>query len=92
MLNPPDMPINVVRSHDAMLDAWKGGALLARSCFTGSRLKDYSISKAQYEEMGHHYLKEHFCSNFLYGQRPHTKLDLGMPEFVSQAYKRARAH
>ena len=33
MLNPPEMPINVVKSFDAMLDAWKGGALLARSCF-----------------------------------------------------------
>lgn len=46
MLNPPEMPINIVRSQDAMLDAWKGGALLARSCFMGNRLKDYSISKA----------------------------------------------
>ena len=67
MLNPPEMPINVVKSYDAMLDAWKGGALLARSCFQGSRLQDFSISKAQYEECGHHYLKEHFSSNFLYG-------------------------
>ena len=33
MLHPPEMPINVVKSFDAMLDAWKGGALLARSCF-----------------------------------------------------------
>lgn len=67
MLNPPEMPINIVKSHDAMLDAWRGGALLARSSFKGSRLQDFSISKAQYEECGHHYLKEHFSSNFLYG-------------------------
>ena len=46
MLNPPEMPINVVKSHDAMLDAWRGGALLARTCFKGNRLQDYSISKA----------------------------------------------
>ena len=46
MLNPPEMPINVVRSLDAKLDAWRGGALLARTCFSGNRLKDYSISKA----------------------------------------------
>ena len=46
MLNPPDLPINVVHSADAMLDAWKGGALLARTCFSGNRLQDYSISKA----------------------------------------------
>ena len=90
MLNPPEIPINVVRSQDAMLDAWRGGALLARTCFSGSRLQDFSISKAQYEECGHHYLKEHFCSNFFYGQRP---LNIELPkqsEFVCSAYKRAR--
>ena len=88
MLNPPDMPINIVKSYDAMLDAWKGGALLAKTCFKGSQLKDYSISKAQYEECGHHYLNEHFCSNVLYGQRP-ASLEL-RPEYACQAYKRAR--
>ena len=36
MINPPELPINVVKSHDAMLDAWKGGAMLARESFTGS--------------------------------------------------------
>mmetsp|Transcript_32827 Transcript_32827/g.43275 ORF Transcript_32827/g.43275 Transcript_32827/m.43275 type:complete len:105 (+) Transcript_32827:1253-1567(+) len=89
MLNPPEMPINVVKSFDAMLDAWRGGALLAQKCFKGSQLKDFSISKAQYEECGHHYLKEHLCSNVLYGQRP-ASLEL-RPEYVCQAYKRARA-
>ena len=29
MLNPVGMPINVVKSYDAHLDAWRGGALLA---------------------------------------------------------------
>ena len=70
MLNPPEMPINVVKSYDPMLDAWKGGAMLAREHFNGSSIREFSISKAQYEECGHHYLKEHFCSNYLYGQRP----------------------
>ena len=91
MLNPPEMPINIVKSYDAMLDAWRGGALLARTCFQGNRMKDFSVSKAQYEECGHHYLKEHLCSNFLYGQRP---LNVELPktkEFACTAYKRARA-
>ena len=46
MLNHPEMNINVVNSYDAMLDAWKGGALLAQERFKGSSLRDYSISKA----------------------------------------------
>ena len=29
MLNPVGMPINVVKSYDAHLDSWRGGALLA---------------------------------------------------------------
>ena len=36
MLNPPELPINVVKSYDAMLDAWRGGALLAKTCFKGN--------------------------------------------------------
>ena len=69
MLNPPESEINVVNSLNASLDAWRGGALLAKKCFSGSQLKEFSISRAQYEECGHHYLNEHICSNTLYGHR-----------------------
>lgn len=89
MLNPPELPINIVNSCDPLLDAWRGGAMLARDSFTGGSLKDFSISKAQYEECGHHYLKEHFCSNFLYGQRP-ISVRTPKTDFVCEAYKRAR--
>ena len=89
MINPVDMPINVVQSYDAHLDAWKGGALLATNHFKGSELKEYSISKAQYEECGHHYLKEHASSNFLYGQRP-AHITLKKPKFYCNTYKRAK--
>jgi hypothetical protein len=49
------------------LDAWKGGAMLARKHMKGEELPEFTISKAQYEECGHNYLKEHFTSNYLYG-------------------------
>ena len=67
MINKVDTPINVVRAFDPKLDAWRGGAWLASNFFNGQKLQDFSISKAQYEECGHHYLKEHFCSNIPYG-------------------------
>jgi actin-related protein 5 len=67
MTNRAGTPISVVKSYDAQLDAWRGGAWLASNYFAGKNLQDYSISKAKYEECGHHYLKEHFCSNILYG-------------------------
>jgi hypothetical protein len=69
MINRAGTPINVVKSFDEQLDAWKGGAWLANNFFGGKALPEFSISKAKYEECGHHYLKEHFCSNFLYGPR-----------------------
>lgn len=67
MINKAGTPINVVKSYDAQLDAWRGGAWLASNYFGGKSLQEYSISKAKYEECGHHYLKEHFCSNLMYG-------------------------
>lgn len=68
MLTPVGTPINVVRALDAQLDSWKGARLFVQS--ESGRLQEYSISKAQYEECGHHYLKENLCSNYLYGQKP----------------------
>lgn len=69
MINRAGTPINIVKCFDEQLDAWKGGAWLANNFFSGKGLNEYSISKAKYEECGHHYLKEHFCSNFLYGPK-----------------------
>ena len=69
MINKAGTPINVVRAYDEQLDAWRGGAWLANNYFHGRSLQDFTISKAKYEECGHHYLKEHFCSNQLYGPR-----------------------
>ena len=70
MMNSVGTNINVVRAYDAQLDAWRGAMCLARNYFNGNNLQEFCISKAQYEECGHHYLKEHFCSNFLYGPNP----------------------
>jgi actin-related protein len=68
MLNNFGTVINVVNALDAQLDSWRGAALLATKHFTKQHLKDYAFSKEQYQECGHHYLKEHFCSNYMYGQ------------------------
>ena len=73
MVNPTEMKINVVSALDARIDAWRGGALFAQTHFKGAQLKDYTISKKEFEECGHHYIKEHRFSNFLYGQRPTQK-------------------
>jgi actin-related protein len=67
MMNPVSTAINVVRAFDAELDAWRGGAMFVNKVISAGDLPDYSISRAAYEECGHHYLKEHSCSNYLYG-------------------------
>lgn len=90
MLNPTNTRINVVRALDAKIDAWRGGALLADKYFKSDSIKDFTISKKEYEECGHHYLKEHVCSNYLYGQRPST-VKSPKTKFTSDAYKRSKA-
>lgn len=35
MLNQYDTKINIVKSYDEQLDAWRGGALLAKTYFKG---------------------------------------------------------
>ena len=35
MINKVGTPINVVKSYDAQMDAWRGGAWLARNNFSG---------------------------------------------------------
>ena len=69
MISTIGTQLNVVKAYDPQLDAWKGGAWVANNYFSGKGLQEFSISIAKYEECGHHYLKEHFCSNFLYGPK-----------------------
>jgi actin-related protein len=68
MLNPVGSRINVVRAYDAQLDSWRGAALLAENHFKSQAgIEQFCLTKAMYDECGHHYLKEHMCSNYLYG-------------------------
>ena len=60
MMRPQGSPLNVVKAFNPDLDAWLGGVMFARR---EDFLDQTSISKAQYEECGPHYLKEHFASN-----------------------------
>jgi actin-related protein 5 len=86
MVSPVGQQINVVNALDAQLDAWRGGALFARNIVEQGSLQEYTISKAAYDECGHNYLKEHACSNFLYGQ---TKRAQNV-EFNCQKRQRAK--
>jgi len=68
MLCEVGTPINVVRAYDHQLDAWRGGKQFAEELMQGSDLGAVTVTKALYEECGHHYLKEHFCSTTQYGE------------------------
>ena len=70
MLRPQGAQLNVVKAYDPDLDAWRGGVMFARR---SDFLEETSISKAQYEEWGPHYLKEHFASNIWYGEALNIK-------------------
>ena len=69
MMCPVGTQIQVHNSKDALLGAWRGGAKLCNFIAVNNLLQDFSISKAAYEECGHHYLQENFCANYLYGQQ-----------------------
>jgi actin-related protein len=66
MLLDTEIPVNVVKSYNPQLDAWNGGRLFAEEVL--SQDQDLMLTKAEYQECGAHYLKEHFCSNKLYGK------------------------
>uniref|UniRef100_A0A093XHF0 Actin-like protein arp5 n=1 Tax=Talaromyces marneffei PM1 TaxID=1077442 RepID=A0A093XHF0_TALMA len=57
---PTNAPLHVRRAVDPVLDAWKGAAQWAS---TGSELATWSISRAEYQEKGSEYLKEHDLGN-----------------------------
>jgi len=59
--------LNVRVAKDPVLDAWRGAAFLASR--GGDTFVESCISRADYEEMGPEYLKEHMASNVYY-QRP----------------------
>lgn len=65
MLRPQNSYLNIVKAYDPDLDAWRGGTLYARR---DDFIDQTSISKADYEECGPHYFKEHFASNLRYGE------------------------
>mmetsp|Transcript_11409 Transcript_11409/g.12958 ORF Transcript_11409/g.12958 Transcript_11409/m.12958 type:complete len:84 (+) Transcript_11409:2101-2352(+) len=65
MMRPQGTKLNIVKALDADLDAWNGGVMLAKR---PDFIEETSISKAQYEECGPHYLREHFTSNLSYGE------------------------
>lgn len=57
---PAGQKINIRRANDASLDAWRGAANWAQS---DSRYKDTRITRAEYDEMGGEYIKEHGLGN-----------------------------
>ena len=73
MLSDYKDPINIVHRYsseakptnilnDPSLDAWRGAAKFANE----EKFAKNTISKKMYEEQGHHYIKEHSCSNLHY--------------------------
>ncbi|KAG0227057.1 Nuclear actin-protein involved in chromatin remodeling [Actinomortierella wolfii] len=59
----PGQPQNyqVRRARDPQLDAWRGGAMFARE---EGMLKQYAVTRQEYEEMGGGYIKEHRLGNY----------------------------
>ncbi|OTB06376.1 hypothetical protein M426DRAFT_55381 [Hypoxylon sp. CI-4A] len=58
-LLPNDSPLKIRSANDAVLDAWKGAAQWVGS----SSWKAATVTKAEYQEKGHDYLKEHEMGN-----------------------------
>lgn len=58
-LLPDGSPLKVRRANDPLLDAWRGMAMWAQS---GDSEKGY-VTKAEYDEMGPDYMKEHNLGN-----------------------------
>ncbi|KAM0325454.1 hypothetical protein ACHAQA_007441 [Verticillium albo-atrum] len=58
-LLPADAPLRTRRAKDPLLDAWRGAAEWSG----GDAWKAATVTKAEYEEKGHEYLKEHDLGN-----------------------------
>ncbi len=57
-------PFSIGLASDGSLDAWRGAASFAGD---PSRLSAASVTRAEYEERGADFLREHQCSNRPYG-------------------------
>ena len=58
--SPFQAEVSVYSAQDGVVDPWKGAQRFSNSAFFEKSL----ITRSQYDEMGHSYLNEHFCSNF----------------------------
>jgi len=59
---PTDFPATVRRAQEPILDAWKGAAGWWASASKGER-GAATVSRAEYEEKGSEYIKEHSLGN-----------------------------
>ena len=57
---PPEMPLEIVRAADPMLDAWKGMADFAKT----DEFKKVGVTKAEYEEWGGERIKRWWGGNW----------------------------
>ncbi|CAL1697345.1 unnamed protein product [Somion occarium] len=57
---PPEMPLDIVRAADPVLDAWRGMADFART----DELKRVGVTKAEYEEWGGERIKRWWGGNW----------------------------
>ena len=70
MMTPSNLEIKISENmKDRELQPWLGAKKLANLWQQeGNSMSTYTFSKQEYEECGSHYLKEHICSNRLYGK------------------------
>lgn len=74
---------------DASLDAWKGAAMFAET--GGDWFKQACVSKMEFEEKGHGYLKEHAFSNVFFKTPVLSAADLELKKKMQkQASKKGR--
>lgn len=84
-----DIVAGVQIAEDPMLDAWRGAALFAEQ--GGESFDKACISKAEYEEMGNGYLKEHAFGNLFFPTPILSAADLELKKKLQkQASKRGR--
>ncbi|EPS44358.1 hypothetical protein H072_1662 [Dactylellina haptotyla CBS 200.50] len=62
---PFEAPLEVRTAKDPLLDAWKGAALWSKTNIGQPAWKMAAVTKAEYQEKGSDYLKEHNLGNVL---------------------------
>ncbi|KAJ1959839.1 Nuclear actin-protein involved in chromatin remodeling [Dimargaris xerosporica] len=65
-LLPAGSPFEVVQARDPVLDAWCGAAQWAHELQATKTWNQYAVTRADYDECGPHYLKEHPMGNRFY--------------------------